>query len=109
MGQGNTSGVLQKMEQADYVILASYQFRNVASEFGWSEIQTVVDTLNKLNKRYVLLSLGNPYETMYVQNVRSALAVYGKQEPNTQAAIQVLLGQLKAEGVLPVATQSIQK
>lgn len=109
MGQGNTSGALQKMEQADYVIMASYQFRNVASEFGWSDIQTLVDTLNKANKRYVLLSLGNPYETMYVQNVRSALAVYGKQEPNTQAAIQVLLGQLKAEGVLPVATQSRQK
>ncbi|WP_127575159.1 hypothetical protein [Paenibacillus barengoltzii] len=109
MSQGNTSGALQTMEQADYVILASYQFRNVASEFGWSDIQTVVDTLNKANKRYVLLSLGNPYETMYVQNVRSALAVYGKQEPNTQAAIQVLLGQLKAEGVLPVGAQSRQK
>jgi beta-N-acetylhexosaminidase len=109
MSQGNTSGALQTIEQADYVILASYQFRNVASEFGWSDIQTVVDTLNKANKRYVLLSLGNPYETMYVQNVRSALAVYGTQEPNTQAAIQVLLGQLKAEGVLPLGAQSRQK
>lgn len=105
IGQGKTSGALQTMEQANYVIMASYQFRNAASEFGWSDVQTVVDTLNKWNKQYVLLSLGNPYETMYVQNIRSALAVYGKQEPNTQAAIQVLLGKLKAKGILPVTTK----
>ncbi|MGP0584821.1 glycoside hydrolase family 3 N-terminal domain-containing protein [Paenibacillus timonensis] len=105
IGQGKTSKALQAMEQADYVILASYQFRNMASQFGWAEIQTIIDTLNKRNKRYALLSLGNPYETIYVQNVRSGLAVYGKQEPNTNAGIKVLLGQLEAGGVLPVTTK----
>ncbi|MNW49826.1 putative lipoprotein YbbD precursor [compost metagenome] len=105
IGQGKTSEALQAMEQADYVILASYQFRNVASQFGWAEIQTIIDTLNKRNKRYALLSLGNPYETIYVQNVRSGLAVYGKQEPNTNAGIKVLLGQSEAGGVLPVTTK----
>ncbi|MET3849038.1 glycoside hydrolase family 3 N-terminal domain-containing protein [Paenibacillus sp. OAE614] len=102
VGQGKTNEALQAVDQADYVILASYQFRNVASQFGWADDQTLIDEMNKRNKRYTLLSLGNPYETIYIQNMRSGIAVYGKQEPNTAAGIKVLLGQLKAGGVLPV-------
>ncbi|PIH58799.1 glycoside hydrolase family 3 N-terminal domain-containing protein [Paenibacillus sp. LK1] len=104
IGQGKTNEALQAIGQADYVILASYQFRNVASEFGWSDYQTLIDTMNRRNQRYSLLSLGNPYEMIYLQNVRSGLAVYGKQEPNTTAGIKVLVGQRKAEGKLPVRT-----
>lgn len=102
VGQGKTNEALQAVDQADYVILASYQFRNVASQFGWADDQTLIDEMNKRNKRYTLLSLGNPYETIYIQNIRSGIAVYGKQEPNTAAGIKVLLDQLKAGGVLPV-------
>ncbi|MEC0240060.1 glycoside hydrolase family 3 N-terminal domain-containing protein [Paenibacillus dokdonensis] len=101
-GQGKTNEALQAMDKTDYVILASYQFRNVASQFGWSEVQTLIEEMNKRNKRYALLSLGNPYETIYLKNVRSGLAVYGKQEPNTSAGIKVLLGRLEAVGKLPV-------
>ncbi|UYO02603.1 glycoside hydrolase family 3 N-terminal domain-containing protein [Paenibacillus sp. PSB04] len=102
VGQGKTNEALQAVDQADYVILASYQFRNVASQFGWADYQTLIDEMNKRNKRYTLLSLGNPYEMIYIKNIRSGIAVYGKQEPNTAAGIKVLLGQLKAGGVLPV-------
>jgi beta-N-acetylhexosaminidase len=102
VGQGKTNAALQAVDQADYVILASYQFRNVASQFGWADDQTLIDEMNKRNKRYTLLSLGNPYEMIYIQNMRSGIAVYGKQEPNTAAGVKVLLGQLKAGGVLPV-------
>ncbi|OZB99006.1 glycoside hydrolase family 3 N-terminal domain-containing protein [Paenibacillus sp. XY044] len=104
-GQGKTNEALQAVDQADYVILASYQFRNVASQFNWADNQTLIDEMNKRNKRYTLLSLGNPYETIYLQNVRSGIAVYGKQEPNTAAGIKVLLGKLKAGGVLPVTVK----
>lgn len=104
IGQGKTNEALQAIDKADYVILASYQFRNVASQFGWADVQTLIEEMNRRNKRYALLSLGNPYETIYLQNVRSGLAVYGKQEPNTTAGIKVLLGRLDASGVLPVTT-----
>jgi len=104
IGQGQTNVALQAINKADYVILASYQFRNVASQFGWNEVQSLIDEMNKHNKRYTLLSQGNPYEMVYLQNVHSALAVYGKQEPNTTAGMKVMLGQLEATGVLPVQT-----
>ncbi|WP_246073071.1 glycoside hydrolase family 3 N-terminal domain-containing protein [Paenibacillus dokdonensis] len=104
IGQGKTNAALQVMDKADYVILASYQFRNVASQFGWTDYQTLIDEMNRQNKRYTLVSLGNPYETIFLKNVRSGVAVYGKQEANTAAGIKALLGKLKAGGVLPVAT-----
>lgn len=100
--QGKVSDTLSKIVKTDYVILASYQFRNVASQFGWTDYQKLINELNKRSQRYTLLSLGNPYETIYLKNVRSGVAVYGKQMPNTAAGIKVLLGKLKAEGRLPV-------
>ncbi|QOS79125.1 S-layer homology domain-containing protein [Paenibacillus sp. JNUCC31] len=101
---GKMNETLQAMTHADYVILASYQFRNVASQFGWTDYQTLINEMNRRNQRYTLLSLGNPYEMLHLQNVRSGLAVYGKQEPNTSAGINVLLGKLEARGMLPVKT-----
>ncbi|CAM3911787.1 glycoside hydrolase family 3 N-terminal domain-containing protein [Cohnella lubricantis] len=99
IGQAKTT---QAMDKADYVILASYQFRNVASQFGWAAFQDIIDRLNAKQKRYSLLSLGNPYELLYLQHAKSALAVYGKQEPNLAAGLNVLLGKLTPQGVLPV-------
>ncbi|WP_153978961.1 glycoside hydrolase family 3 N-terminal domain-containing protein [Paenibacillus xylanilyticus] len=101
IGQAQTKETVAK---ADYVILASYQFRNVASQFGWSAYQALINEMNTRNQRYTLLSLGNPYETIYLKNIRSGLAVYGKQEPNTEAGINVLLGHQEATGKLPVKT-----
>nr|WP_154893878.1 glycoside hydrolase family 3 N-terminal domain-containing protein [Paenibacillus xylanexedens] len=94
----------EKVAKADYVILTSYQFRNVASQFGWTAYQALINEMNTRNQRYTLLSLGNPYETIYLKNIRSGLAVYGKQEPNTEAGINVLLGHQEATGKLPVKT-----
>jgi len=101
IGQAQTK---EAIASADYVILASYQFRNVASQFGWTAYQALINEMNSRNQRYTLLSLGNPYETIYLKNIRSGLAVYGKQEPNTEAGINVLLGQQEAKGTLPVKT-----
>lgn len=101
IGQAQTKETVAK---ADYVILASYQFRNVASQFGWSAYQALINEMNTRNQRYTLLSLGNPYEMIYLKNIRSGLAVYGKQVPNTEAGINVLLGHQEATGKLPVKT-----
>ena len=92
----------QAIDKADYVILATYQFRNVASQFGWEAYQDIIDFLNGKNRHYTLLSLGNPYETLYLKNVKSALAVYGSQDPNMAAGAKALLGILTAQGELPV-------
>ncbi|MNP60012.1 hypothetical protein D3C76_1550570 [compost metagenome] len=76
----------------------------MASQFGWGAYQALINEMNTRNQRYTLLSLGNPYETIYLKNIRSGLAVYGKQEPNTEAGINVLVGHQEATGKLPVKT-----
>ncbi|MNC38005.1 putative lipoprotein YbbD precursor [compost metagenome] len=42
IGPGKTAEALKVIDEADYVILASYQFRNVASQFKWSDYQTLI-------------------------------------------------------------------
>jgi len=92
----------QAIERADYVILTSYQFRNVASQFGWDAYQDIIDILNKKQRDYTLISLGNPYELKYLEGVKAAIALYGKEEPNMAAGSKLLLGKLSAQGKLPV-------
>jgi beta-N-acetylhexosaminidase len=87
----------------DYVILASYQFRNQASLFGWPAYQAVIDAMNEKHVPYTLLSMGNPYELLHLQRVKAAIAVYGKQEPNLAAGMKTMLGRLTPLGTLPVS------
>ncbi|MBO7746272.1 S-layer homology domain-containing protein [Paenibacillus sp. MWE-103] len=103
LGAGGAAGLRAAIDGADYVIAASYQFRNNASQFGWADYQAVIDELNARGKRYALLSLGNPYELLHLKNVKSGLALYGKQEPNTAAGVKALLGLLEPAGTLPAA------
>ncbi|CAI6045968.1 Beta-hexosaminidase [Paenibacillus sp. JJ-100] len=109
LNSNNMKSIIQALNKTDYVLLASYQFRNVGSEVRWNEFQQLINGMNERKLRYTLLSLGNPYEMLHVENVRSALAVYGKQEPNTLAAIQVLLGQLEAKGKIPIELESSEQ
>lgn len=102
LNSDDMKSIFHTLNKADYVLIASYQFRSVGSQFRWSELQLLVNELNQRQMRYTLLSLGNPYEMLHLQNVHSALAAYGKQEPNTLAAIKVLLGQREPQGKLPV-------
>lgn len=93
---------------ADYVILASYQFRSPLKDYNWKDYQTLIDALNKQSKHYVLMSLGNPYELSYVDNVKAGIAVYGAQAPNILAGLRGLLGQISLEGTLPVQGMDAQ-
>ncbi len=101
--QGNAASIVAAAADADYVILASYQFRNQASLFGWPAYQAVVDALNERRMPYAVLSMGNPYELLHLRQVKSAIAVYGKQEPNLAAGMKAMLGQLAPQGTLPVS------
>jgi len=100
LGDGETAALLA---DADYVILASYQFRSKASSHDWTDAQAFIDALNGRQVPYTLLSMGNPYELLHLRNVKSAIAVYGKQEPNVAAGMKALLGSIPAEGTLPVS------
>ncbi len=99
-----TTGELQALlSTADYFIVATNDFRSTSGSYNWSDYQVIIDALNAASKPYVLLSLGNPYEQMYLHDVQNMIAVYGAVEPNITAGLNVILGNQEARGKLPVA------
>ncbi|CAH1214570.1 Beta-hexosaminidase [Paenibacillus plantiphilus] len=102
MNGNSASDISASMQRANFVILASYQFRRPILEHNWAQYQTLVNELNASSKPYVLLSLGNPYEGKYLHDVQAGIAAYGAQQPNVLAALKVILGVNEAKGTLPV-------
>lgn len=102
MNGNNASDINASMQRANFVILASYQFRSPILEHNWTQYQTLVNELNASSKPYVLLSLGNPYEGKYLHDVQAGIAAYGAQQPNVLAALKVIFGVNEAKGILPV-------
>nr|WP_246628150.1 glycoside hydrolase family 3 N-terminal domain-containing protein [Paenibacillus oenotherae] len=100
------SDVNARIQQANFVILASYQFRSPIQEHNWANYQSLVNQLNTSSKPYVLLSLGNPYEWMFLHDVHAGIAAYGAQQPNVLAALKVIFGRNEAKGTLPVSYQA---
>jgi len=101
-GESSREEIAQATSKADFVIVSSYFSRAVQSSYDWAGYQAIIDNLNTRSTRYVLLSLGNPYELLHLRGVKNAVAVYGAQEPNITAGIRVILGQDEARGKLPV-------
>lgn len=89
-------------KQANFVILASYQFRSPIREYNWANYQSLINQFHISSKPYVLLSLGNPYEWLFLHDVQAGIAAYGAQQPNVSAALKVIFGVNEAKGMLPV-------
>ncbi|MGO4888777.1 glycoside hydrolase family 3 N-terminal domain-containing protein [Anaerobacillus sp. MEB173] len=96
----------QIIEKSDFTILATYQFRTNLFDHPWAKIQTVLNELNKQGKGYVNLSLGNPYEFMFLEGVQTSIASYGDNVPNIKASLRVIFGEIEAKGKLPVLLNS---
>lgn len=96
------SAIDAAVTRGDAVILASYYFRGTMQNMDWIPYQELINSLNANSKPYVLLSMGNPYELMYLKNVKTAIASYGAETPNISAAMKVIFGIQRASGTLPV-------
>lgn len=101
-GELSREEIAQATSKADFVIVSSNLSRAAQGSYNWAGYQAIIDDLNTRSTRYVLLSLGNPYELLHLRGVKNAIAVYGAQEPNLTAGLRVILGQNEARGKLPV-------
>ncbi len=108
-GKASREEIAQATSKADFAIVSSYHSRAVQSSYDWSGYQAIVDDLNTRSKRYVLLSLGNPYELLHLRGVKNAIAVYGAQEPNITAGLRVIMGRNEARGQRPVNLPSVEE
>jgi beta-N-acetylhexosaminidase len=97
----------QTINMANYVILGSYS-DNVASRTPGQYLAdfpiSVAKYTDLVNKPLVVMAIRNPYDIMYMPEVKVYLTVYGAVDgPNIPAGIDVIFGKVNPQGRLPVS------
>lgn len=105
--QAELNNILSQSNNYKNIICALFiKMRSRTNPFGIS--QQVIDFLNSLttskpkNQKVILISLGNPYTTGTIPNADAILLAYSDTELSTESAVEVLFGEIKASGVLPI-------
>ncbi|NPC90721.1 hypothetical protein HOO54_03235 [Bacillus sp. WMMC1349] len=116
----------KQIDQADYVITGSYIVKNdpVLNEETthhdsnkWATIfpRAAMKYAQLNRKKFVLMSLRNPYDTANFEEAQAVIAVYGFKgytdgrfrQPNIPAGVEVIFGKAKPKGRLPVDIPSV--
>lgn len=121
--------VAAMIDEADYVITGSYVVKNdpavndgviddsVQDSSKWATAfpRAVMKDAEAKNKKFVLMSLRNPYDAANFEEAKAVLAVYGfkgysngaYRQPNIPAGIKTIFGESKPQGKLPVDIPSV--
>ncbi len=87
------------ISNTDLVVIGSLQWANkeVAAQ------KKAIESLIKLNKNTILLSLMSPYDIKNYSEVKTVLALYGVNEFSAVTAAEIILGTKEAKGNLPIS------
>lgn len=121
--------VADMVDEADYVITGSYVVKNdpavndgiiddsIQDSSKWATAfpRAVMKDAEAKNKKFVLMSLRNPYDVGNFEEAKAVLAVYGfkgysngaYRQPNIPAGIKTIFGESKPKGILPVDIPSV--
>lgn len=97
----------EAIDSSDYTILGSYSWNVTSRTPGeyWapSFALDVVNYTNQKNKSLAVMAIRNPYDIMYMPDVKGYIAIYGRADgPNIPAGINVIFGEAEPLGKLPV-------
>lgn len=123
--------VAAMIDEADYVITGSYVVKNdpavndgviddsIQDSSKWATAfpRAVMKDAEAKNKKFVLMSLRNPYDVGNFEEAKAVLAVYGfkgysngaYRQPNIPAGIKTIFGESKPQGKLPVDIPSVNQ
>ncbi|WP_307893133.1 glycoside hydrolase family 3 protein [Bacillus swezeyi] len=123
--------VEKQIDQADYVITGSYVVKNdpvvndgiiddnIQDSSRWATAfpRAAMKYAQSKQKKVVLMSLRNPYDTANFEEAQAVIAVYGFKgytngrfrQPNIPAGVEVIFGKAKPKGTLPVDIPSVTK
>lgn len=85
-------------DNADLIVIGSMQWADKPN-------RAQRNTINKLLQEFpdaVLLSMMSPYDIPFYTHAKTVLALYGINKLSVQAAADILLGNIEAQGKLPV-------
>lgn len=83
----------------DLVVIGSLQWANKEI----SSQKQIIDDLIKLNKNTILLSLMSPYDIRNYPQAKTVLALYGVNKFSATTAAEIIMGQKRAQGNLPIS------
>lgn len=86
---------------ADVLVLGTSR-TSAMDEKQFALVKELLETAEANGQKTVLLSLLNPYEIPLYPQAKTVLALYGPTADSMKVAAQILLGELKARGQLPV-------
>ncbi|QHZ48881.1 glycoside hydrolase family 3 protein [Bacillus sp. NSP9.1] len=123
--------VQKQIDQADYVITGSYVVKNdpvvndgiiddtIEDSSKWATVfpRAAMKYAQSKQKKFVIMSLRNPYDTANFEEAQAVIAVYGFKgysngrfrQPNIPAGVEVIFGKAKPKGTLPVDIPSVTK
>ncbi|MEE6131584.1 glycoside hydrolase family 3 protein [Priestia sp. GS2] len=124
-----TEETKEKINEADYVITSSYVVKNdpavndgviddaVQDSSKWATAfpRAVMNYSQSQGKKFVLMSVRNPYDVANFEEANAVLAVYGfkgftngrYRQPNIPAGVKTIFGVANPKGKLPVAIPSV--
>lgn len=83
---------------ADIAVIGTLQWANK----GVPAQKKATEELLNLNGNTVILSLMSPYDLKHYPNARTVLAIYGVNSFSATAAAEIILGNIKPKGQLPI-------
>ncbi|MCY7778735.1 glycoside hydrolase family 3 protein [Bacillus haynesii] len=123
--------IQKKIDEADYVITGSYVVKNdpvvndgviddsIQDSSKWATAfpRSAMKYAQANGKKFVLMSLRNPYDTANFEEAKAVIAVYGFKgyangrfrQPNIPAGVEVIFGKAKPKGTLPVDIPSVTR
>ncbi|MCY8266447.1 glycoside hydrolase family 3 protein [Bacillus haynesii] len=123
--------IQKKIDEADYVITGSYVVKNDPvvndgviddsiqdlSKWATAFPRAAMKYAQANGKKFVLMSLRNPYDTANFEEAKAVIAVYGFKgyangrfrQPNIPAGVEVIFGKAKPKGTLPVDIPSVTR
>ncbi|MCL4488593.1 MAG: beta-N-acetylhexosaminidase [Chloroflexi bacterium] len=66
----------------------------------------LVHALQQAHVPIILIAMRSPYDTLYLKDASTLLAIYGASPPTLDALIDILTGKIKPQGRLPVHQMS---
>ncbi|MBP1082324.1 glycoside hydrolase family 3 N-terminal domain-containing protein [Bacillus capparidis] len=128
-GQVVNDEVKEKIDHADYIITGSYVIQNdpavrdgviddvIEDPSKWATVfpRAAMNYAQGHDKKFVLMSLRNPYDAANFEEAKALIAVYGFKgysngrfrQPNIPAGIEAIFGKSTPKGKLPVDIPSI--
>ncbi len=99
----NIQAVLKKVEHATHVIVSLHSPKVWSQQSaGYTANDFKLIQMLAAKKNTIVIGFCNPYAMQYVNKKAAMIAGYEDLDPYHQAAIQILFGHLKSNGLLPV-------